>query len=443
MVRVCKARLRQIAFWTLACGVVTVLTFACNTILAPTSSPLPTNTIAPTPTAPAPSPVPTATPTPIPSPTPTPTPRDISEWTAEDPATFEEIELALEEYRGESLTIASWGGPYAEAQRQSYFLPFQERFGIMIETPPECMVTLPGTCRRPNWHVGDSNTRTSHHLGIEGELEELTPSIHNRYLSGFPEVTRTPWTGGGGIVYSTGLAFNLNAVDELWGGHRPTSWADFWDVERFPGRRGISNNYYNLFFAQLALKPKVLDDPESRLAIAKLTAQQFDESFAKLTEVAPYIDVWLHSLNDCPQLLLSGDLDICTTWRGLTWSITQEESEDTLRYCYECGHLLETGAFSMLRYPFYPEQIQLAELFIAWSGFPHINARISEHLPYGPLNQDALPILKQTLPPERFYTLPNSPQALQTAVFLDEKWLAENLDALEEKLEKFSQEWAR
>ena len=51
----------------------------------------------------------------------------------ENPATFEEIELELEKYRGESLTIASWGGSYEEAQSQAYFLPFQENFGVKIE----------------------------------------------------------------------------------------------------------------------------------------------------------------------------------------------------------------------------------------------------------------------------------------------------------------------
>ena len=82
----------------------------------------------------------------------------------------------------------------------------------------------------PTLHVFDVSTRSANQLGIEGDLEELTPAIHNGYLSGFPEIARTPWSGGGGIIRSTGLAYNLNAIDDLWGGQRPTSWADFWDV---------------------------------------------------------------------------------------------------------------------------------------------------------------------------------------------------------------------
>ena len=121
----------------------------------------------------------------------------------------------------------------------------------------------------------DVSTRSANHLGIEGDLEELTSAIHNGYLSGFPEVARTPWSGGGGTIWSTGLAYNLNAIDDSWGGQRPTNWADFWDVERFPGRRGMFGRIHeSIFFAQFALNPDLLNESESRLAIARLTDQR-------------------------------------------------------------------------------------------------------------------------------------------------------------------------
>ena len=81
----------------------------------------------------------------------------------------------------------------------------------------------------------------------------------------------------------------------------------------------------------------------------------------------------------------------------------------------------------------------LAELFIAWTGHPHINVRMSNYIPYGPLNTNALPLLPQTLSAERIDALPTSPHALQSAVLLDEKWLAENREFLEERWEKFIQ----
>ena len=433
------------------------LTSSCETALNPTSSPAPTDTIAPTPTAPAltpfptsipaPSPAPTSTPTPPPTPTPTPGSRDISEWTAENPATFEEIEAALEKYRGESLTIASWGGAYEEAQHQGYFLPFQQKFGITIETTSGALTW--GWRERKGWQVVDVLTENVHGMG-EGHTDSgLNPAIHNGYLSGFPEIARTPWTGGGGVAWSTGLAYNLDSVDEFWDVECPNSWADFWDTERFPGKRGMRDrSTENIFFALLALNPDILVTNKSRRAISKLTPEEVDASFIKLEEIAPHINEWWAAGTDCPKLLLSRELHICTTWNNRIWDAQQEEEGESLHYCYECGHLIQTGAFSIMwEFDLGPDQTQLAELFIAWTGYPHINARISEYTAFGPLNQHALPILKQSLPPERFSSLPNSllalPNsllALQTTVMLDEAWLYANRDFLEERWERFTRD---
>ena len=347
----------------------------------------------------------------------------------------------MEKYRGESLTIASWGGSYEEAQSQAYFLPFQENFGVKIDLFDRARYfnTVPLGRKMPTLHVHDVSTRSANQLGIEGDLEELTPAIHNGYLSGFPEIARTPWSGGGGIIWSTGLAYNLNAIDDLWGGQRPKSWADFWDVERFPARRGILSSLQNemLYFAQFALDPEVLDSPESRLALAKLTPEQVDESFSKLENIKPHIDAWMQSGRDCPDMLLSGELDMCTTWNNRVWNAQQQEDVESIHYCYECGHVNQTDIFAI------PKNVPnktLAELFIAWTGHPHINVRMSNYLPYGPLNTNALPLLQHTLSAERIDALPTSTHALQSAVLLDEKWLAENREFLEERWEKFRQD---
>ena len=69
-------------------------------------------TATPVPDEAAPAPQPTAT-TPPPEPEPEEpetTLRPISEWTAENPATLEEIEAQLELHRGESFTLISEGG---------------------------------------------------------------------------------------------------------------------------------------------------------------------------------------------------------------------------------------------------------------------------------------------------------------------------------------------
>ena len=408
---------------------------------APTPMPVPPAT--PLPTAISP---PTATsfppPTPIPFPSPTPpapgTRRPMSQWTADNPATFEEIEAELGNYRGQSLNVTSWGGAYQAAQRQAYFLPFAQRFGIQIveDSPVEyAKIRSMAATGNVTWDVVDSGVRAVHQLGSTGDLEELTPAIHNRYLPFFPQVAVTPWSGGGGIFWSTGLAYRKDKVDELWGGVAPTDWTAFWDTEAFPGIRWMGRRVNeNIFFAHFARTPEVLDTVEGRTSIARLTPEQVDQSFAMLEEIRPHIQFWWTSGTDCPRALLTDEVDMCTAWNGRIWNAQQEYGGDNIHYCYECGHLNQTDVFYI---PKGSPNKTLAELFIAWTGYPEINVEISNYIPYGPLNTHALPLTAGRVHPNIIAALPTSPMALERGVIVDEVWLGTNINSLAERMERF------
>ena len=413
----------------------------------PAPTPIPAPTPAPTPTpVPTPTPLPTATslppPTPIPFPSPTPpapgSRRPISQWTADNPATFEEIEAELGNYRGQSLHVTSWGGAYQAAQRQAYFLPFQEKFGIQIvEDSPVEYAKIRSMVETGNvtWDVVDSGTRAVQQLGPWGELERLTPAIHNGYLSGYPEVAITPWSGGGGVLWSTGLAYQKDKIDTLWGGKTPTDWTAFWDTKAFPGTRWMGRRVNeNIFFAHFARTPEVLDTVEGRNAIARLTPQQLDQSFEMLEEIKPHIQFWWTSGTDCPAALLNDEVDMCTAWNGRIWNVQSEPGGDNIHYCFECGHLTQTDVFYI---PKGSPNKTLAELFIAWTGHPEINVEISNYITYGPLNTHALPLTIGRVHPNIIAALPTSPMALEKGVIVDEVWLGANLNSLAERMERF------
>ena len=366
-------------------------------------------------------------------------PRPISEWTADNPATFEEIEAALENFRGSSLNVVSWGGAYQAAQRQAYFLPFQERFGIqLVEDSPVEYAKIRSMVETGNvtWDVVDSGTRAVYQLGPTGDLEELSPGIHNRYLPFFPQVAVTPWSGGGGVLWSTGLAYQKNKVDELWGGNAPKDWTAFWNVDEFPGTRWMGRRVNeNIFFAHFNRTPEILDTVDGRNAIAKLTDEQVDQSFEELEKIKPHIQFWWTGGTDCPQALITDQADMCTAWNGRIWNAQQEEGGDNLHYCFECGHLNQTDVFYI---PKGSPNKELAELFISWTAEPHINVEMIKYITYGPLNLQALPLVNTDVVDQlTIDNLPTSPSALEKAVVVDEVWLGTNLDALAERMEAF------
>ena len=402
----------------------------------PTVTPI--ATIPPIPT-PRPSPIPTTAPKLIPTPLPSnSTPRPRSEWTAENPATFEEIEAELENYRGQTLNVTSWGGAYQAAQRQAYFLPFQEKFGIeLVEDSPVEYAKIRSMVTTGNvtWDVVDSGTRAVVQLGATGDLEELTPAIHNRYLPYFPRVTVTPWGGGGGVLWSTGLAYQKDKIDTLWGGKKPSDWTAFWDTEAFPGTRWMGRRVNeNIFFAHFARTPEILDTPEGRTSIASLTLEQVDQSFEMLEEIRPHVQVWWTAGTDCPAALLNDEADMCTAWNGRILNVQNEYGGDNVHYCFECGHLTQTDVFYI---PKGSRNKTLAELFISWTAEPHINGNMTNYIAYGPLNLQALPLVLEHIAPEIVSNLPTSPNALERAVVVDEVWLGTNLGALAARMEAF------
>ena len=367
--------------------------------------------------------------------------RPMSEWTADEPGTFEEIEAELANYSGQSLNVTSWGGAYQAAQRQAYFIPFADKFNInLIEDSPVEYAKIRSMVETGNvtWDVVDSGTRAVYQLGPTGDLEELTPAIHNRYLPFFPEVAITPWSGGGGVLWSTGLAYQKNKVDELWGGVAPTDWTALWDTENFPGVRWMGRRVNeNIFFAHFNRTPEILETVEGRNAISKLTPEQVDQSFEELEKIKDDIQFWWTAGTDCPAALLNDEADMCTAWNGRIWNVQIEEGGDNVEYCFDCGHLMQTDVFYI---PKGSPNKELAELFISWSAEPHINVEMIKYITYGPLNLQALPLVTtdlegvdQTL----LDNLPTSPNALEKAVVVDEIWLGSNLDALAERMETF------
>ena len=364
--------------------------------------------------------------------------RAMADWTAEAPGTFAEIEAELANYSGQSLNVTSWGGAFQAAQRQAYFIPFAEKFNInLIEDSPVEYAKIRSMVETGNvtWDVVDSGTRAVYQLGPTGDLEVLTPAIHNRYLPFFPQVAVTPWSGGGGVLWSTGLAYQVDKVDELWGGVAPTNWEAFWDTEAFPGTRWMGRRVNeNIFFSHFRRTPEILETVEGRNAIAKLTDEQVDQSFEELEKIKNDIQFWWTGGTDCPQALITDQADMCTAWNGRIWNAQQEEGGDNLHYCYECGHLNQTDVFYI---PKGSPNKALAELFISWTAEPHINVQMSHYITYGPLNLQALPLVPEVIDPEIVANLPTSPIALEKAVVVDEVWLGTNLDSLSERMEAF------
>lgn len=171
------------------------------------------------------------------------------------------------------LTVVSWGGNYQDAQRQIYFQPFAKETGkpILDESWDGGYGVLAAKLQAgtPNWDVVQVETEE---LAL-GCADGLYEPVDWAKLGGKDKFIPSAVNdcGVGAIVWTTGLGYDADKLKTP-----PASWADFFDTQKFPGKRALRKGpKYALEFALIAdgVEPK---DVYTTLA----TPEGVDRAFA-------------------------------------------------------------------------------------------------------------------------------------------------------------------
>ena len=213
------------------------------------------------------------------------------------------------------LTFTSWGGALSDAEKAAFTDPFAAAKGIEVinASPTEtAKIKAMVEAGAVEWDLVDVGGRTVWQGEAEGFLEPLD-------MAKIPNAANLEagWVTPYGIGTSTGatlFAWSTAAFPD--GG--PESWADFWDVARFPGPRGLYKYfYYNYEAALLAAGVK-------RDEIYPVTPEKAEMALAKIQELKPNVSVWWGSGAQPPQLLSSGELALSSVWSGRALAASQE-----------------------------------------------------------------------------------------------------------------------
>ena len=128
--------------------------------------------------------------------------------------------------------------------------------------------------------------------------------------------------GIGTISWSTIFAYSADVYP---GDSGPKNWADFWDVEKFPGKRGMfSSPIFNLEFALLADGV-----PTDQIYDVLKSAGGIDRAFAKLAEIKEHVIWWAAGEGHVPpQLLSDGEVVMTTAWNGRIYNAVVAEGKN-------------------------------------------------------------------------------------------------------------------
>ncbi len=313
-----------------------------------------------------------------------------------------------------SLVVADPGGDWQAAANAAFYAPFEQETGIPVrfgprrsQPPDQPFLQLSNMEEAGNvrWDVA---VLPEYLIDRAGKAGLLQPIDYDRMSTdGMAEEALTTYGVGLG-AYASIMAYST----QKWpAGEGPRSWADFWDVTRFPGRRAMSGiGYGPLEFALLA----------DGVPAEKLYPLDIGRALSKMSEIKPHIAVWWRSGAEQERLMREGAVDLiqggndrlCAAIAG---GARFHPEWNQGMYQWE-GWAIPKGALHAGE----------AAKLIAFSITPKQQAIFAETIAFGPSNQDAL----ATIPAERQRALPTDPANLRKMFPADAESLLKNLDAL-------------
>jgi putative spermidine/putrescine transport system substrate-binding protein len=209
----------------------------------------------------------------------------------------------------ESITAMTWGGTWTEAEVAGYHAPFTEETGITVNTATPMEVSKLRVAVESGSYDVDVALLPPYHFFLakhEGLLEPLDlDAIDTSTLSPDLEVDEY---GVPGSLVAQQIVYRNDAFPD--GG--PESWADFWDVEKFPGKRSLEDTpVANLEYALLA---DGMDVDE----LYPLTDEKIDRAFKSLDRIKPHIVTWWDTPALSQQLITDGEVDLMMLFSGRT-----------------------------------------------------------------------------------------------------------------------------
>ncbi len=110
-------------------------------------------------------------------------------------------------------------------------------------------------------------------------------------------------------VYSQAIGYST----EAYGAQGPQNMRDFWDVKKYPGKRGMLRDPRgNLEAAVMAM-----GHPKSEIYKFLSTAEGRKAAMAKIAELKPHV-IWWQSGAQAMQLVKSGEVPLIYAWNGRT-----------------------------------------------------------------------------------------------------------------------------
>ena len=315
----------------------------------------------------------------------------------------------------EPITVVSWGGSYGKAQDRALFTDASNHSGIAINR--ESGASMTKTCLQVQsgsvtWDLVVTGSGGAAAAAADGCLEKIDYSVVD--VSDFYPGLYTDYCVGSD-VFATVMAWNTDKYGEPGSPGAPSSWADFWDVKKFPGTRAYRANNVDG-----ALEPALMADgvPPEKVYEVLATPEGKRRAINKIRELKPHIAVFWGSGAQQAQLMKDAEVDMSTGWNGRFDNAKKDGAK--VGYTFNQA-LLDYDCFAM---PKGAPNKEVAMRFLAEVSKPQYQANLPFYITYGPTNRKAYEMTKA--PKELIESLPSHPKNVPLMLPVSLDWYAKH-----------------
>ncbi|WP_323716394.1 ABC transporter substrate-binding protein [Paracoccus aminovorans] len=288
----------------------------------------------------------------------------------------------------EQITVMSWGGTYSQSQVEAYQKPFTAETGIGVLSLDSDNPAIPLKAQveagNVTTDVADIEYADAIRLCDEGLLERIDPAILPAAPDGTPATEDFLPQGlsdcaVGSIVFSTIYAYDRSR----YGDNPPKTIADFFDTEKFPGKRGLKKA------PKALLEMALMGDgvPADQVYEVLATPEGLDRAFAKLDTIKTDV-VWWESGAQAPQLLADGEVVMTTAYNGRIFNAAVSEGRP-FEIVWD-GQVYEYNLFSI---PKGAPHKDAALKFISFATSTQRLADQAKWISYGPARKSSAPLV--------------------------------------------------
>lgn len=284
----------------------------------------------------------------------------------------------------EELTFVSWGGSIEKVFLEAFIKPFEEETGIKVNVEDFngglAQIRTQVDTGKVYWDVVDLETQDEL-IGCDeglleyvGDLEFTDGSDGTPAEDDFFEYANSDCSVGT-FVWTTAVAYNASIFDT----DPPTTIGDFFDLEKYPGKRGLRRTPIATFEMALmadGVKPADVYDVLS-------TREGVERALRKLDHIKDSLVLWEAGAQP-PQLLADNEVLMTTAYNGRIFNAINSEKQPFV--VIWDGHVRDYGQFSIVTGS---SNIEIARKFLVYSARTESMAGVANRISYSPLRHSA------------------------------------------------------